>query len=175
MTSDSTLQAELDTLMQLMIQELRALNIPISPHILPSVAINKRAKRRLGCCKRLGERFTIEVSATLLTDEPRLRQTLAHELLHTCPGCQNHGERWKAYAAIVNAAWGMEISRLAPPNEDEPARLRHDAVKYLLTCERCGKQFPRTRMCPPVQHPERYRCPCGGRLRRSEASRDEKT
>lgn len=164
MTSTSTLQLELNTLMQTMATDLRSLNIPISTKIAPEVVINTRAKRRLGCCRRANGTFTIEISASILGDEERLRQTLAHELLHTCPGCQNHGERWKAYAAVVNSAWGMEISRLAPPTDDENARLRNDTVKYILTCEACGKQFPRMRMCPLVRHPEHYRCQCGGRL-----------
>lgn len=157
-------QTELDNLMGELAQRLRTLSIPISGKISPTVAVNSRAKRRLGCCRKQGDRFTIEVSSQLLEDEPRLTQTLVHELLHTCPGCQNHGERWKAYAGVVNAAWGMEIARLAPAMDDEQARLRVDTVKYALQCEACGKQFLRTRLCPLVRHPERYRCTCGGAL-----------
>lgn len=157
-------QAELNDLMNELAEGMRSLSIPISKNISPEVMVNSRARRRLGCCRKAGGHFFIEVSSSLLCEEARLRQTLVHELLHTCPGCQNHGERWKTYASVVNAAWGMEISRLAPPNENEPARLRHDTVKYILICERCGKQFPRTRLCPLVRHPERYRCSCGGAL-----------
>ena len=38
-------------------------------------------------------------------------QTLAHEVLHTCPGCRNHGALWKEYAARMNGAYGYAISR----------------------------------------------------------------
>lgn len=157
-------QTELDNLMSELARRLRTLSIPISGKINPAVAVNSRAKRRLGCCRKQGDRFTIEVSSLLLSDESRLTQTLAHELLHTCPGCQNHGERWKAYAGVVNAAWGMEIARLSPPIDNEQAPLRVDTVKYVLQCESCGKQFLRTRLCPLVRHPEHYRCTCGGAL-----------
>ncbi len=107
----------------------------------------------------------IEVSVGLLEDRERLRQTLVHELLHTCLGCRNHGERWKSYARRVNEAWGMEIRRLAPADgPTEP--LRREEVKYILQCTRCGREFPRSRMSKAVKYPGRYRCPCGGALRR---------
>ena len=40
-------------------------------------------------------------------------------------------------------------------------------VRYRLVCERCGQEFCRSRRSPLVDHPERYRCRCGGVLRRS--------
>ncbi len=153
-----------------MIADLRQLDIPVSGKILPRVKINTRARRRLGCCyPRPGGWFEIEVSARLLEDGDKLRQTLAHELLHTCPGCQNHGPAWKAHAARVNAAWGMEITRLAPAGEEDALPLRQEAPKYLLGCTACGRLFPRSRLSKAVKQPWRYRCPCGGKLKRLPA------
>ena len=37
-------------------------------------------------------------------------------------------------------------------------------VNHLAVCERCGQEFKRARASNLVQHPERYRCRCGGRL-----------
>lgn len=158
---------EVNALLQATAHTLRELKIPLAREISPQVLINTRAKRRLGCCYFQSGQYTIEVSASLLEDPARLRQTLAHELLHTCRGCRNHGKQWKAYAAVVNEACGMEISRLTPPKEEEPQQcLRNDEIKYLVQCQSCGALFPRARMCKLVKTPWRYRCQCGGKLKR---------
>ena len=100
-------------------------------------------------------------------EEKAVMQTLAHEVLHTCYGCSNHGARWKGYAARMNAAYGYEIARtdscekLGVPDTKK--------VRYLLVCTKCGAQIRRSRRSPLVDHPERYRCRCGGALERREA------
>lgn len=159
-------QQELDGLMAEMIGTLRGLGIPVSGKIAPSVRVNSRARRRLGCCYYRDGGYVIEVAERLLEDEDALRQTLAHELLHTCRGCRNHGETWKAYAGVVNATLGMEITRLAPAGEEDQIPLRRDTVKYILECQSCGKRIPRSRMSKAVKQPWRYRCKCGGKLKR---------
>ena len=89
-------------------------------------------------------------------------QTLAHEVLHTCRGCANHGKRWKEYAQRMNRAYGYHISRtdtcqaLGVPDISR--------VNYVLVCRSCGARIPRARRSKLVQHPEHYRCRCGGML-----------
>lgn len=158
-------QAECDALMARLWGELRALGIPVSPNILPGVRVNSRAKRRLGCCYGQQGVYTIEVAARLLDDARLLRETLLHELLHTCPGCRNHGEKWKRYAAVVNQNMGTDIQRTVRL-EEEPVALRREEVKYILRCEACGKEIKRMRLCKVVKSPWRYRCLCGGKLKR---------
>lgn len=161
-------QRELDGLMAEMAQTLRDLGIPVSRRIAPEVLVNSRAKRRLGCCYIREGGYAVEVSARLLDDEDALRQTLAHELLHTCPGCRNHGEAWKRYAAVANEALGYQIQRLAPAGEEDQAPSRREAARYLLVCQSCGREIPRARRSKAVRQPWRYRCPCGGKLKREE-------
>ena len=144
--------------------QLRSLGIPISQEIAPSVEVNTRAQRRLGCCTRRQGRYDIQVSARILEDPQLLQQTLLHELLHTCYGCLNHGKRWKAYAQRVGEALGVEITRTAPM-EGPALPLRQEEVKYLLQCQSCGRLILRRRRSKAVEHPERYRCPCGGKLK----------
>ncbi len=158
-------QQELDGLLAEMTETLRALGIPLSTQISPSLVVNSRARRRLGCCWFRDGRYVIEVSASLLEKPGDLRQTLAHELLHTCRGCRNHGEKWKAYAARVNEALGYEIQRLAPA-QGEPEPLRREQTRYVLKCQSCGAEIRRSRMSKAVKQPWRYRCPCGGKLKR---------
>ena len=158
-------QAGLNQLMWELHASLRACGIPVSPKIDPQVGINRRAKRRLGCCRFREGTYTIEVSAGILQSPDLLKETLLHELLHTCPGCRNHGPLWKSYAAVVNQALGTSIQRTVKV-EEAFSPLRREEVKYVLRCQSCGREIKRLRMCKVVKAPWRYRCLCGGKLKR---------
>lgn len=156
--------SRLDGLLKEVFGEAAAIGIPVDPDILPGVAVNGRATSRLGCCRKLpGGGFLVELSRRSADGcDGAVRQLLAHELLHTCPGCQNHGALWRGYARQMAEAYGYTIK----PSLD-PAVLGLDPVepRYLVVCEHCGAQFPRQRECRLTKHPSRYRCRCGGRLR----------
>lgn len=158
-------QEELNSLMASLAEALRGMGIPLSREIQPQVAVNTRAQRRLGCCVGKDGQFTIEVSVRVLGNPQLLQTTLLHELLHTCYGCQNHGKRWKAYAQKVGVVFGVEIQRTVEVEGQSPP-LRQDPVKYLLQCQSCGQVIPRRRLSKAVKYPSRYRCPCGGKLKR---------
>lgn len=156
---------DFDALLTLVLEQARGLGIPVSSRIDPHVRVNRRAVTRFGCCIRQGKDFHIELCEALLTaEEWACCQTLAHEVLHTCPGCRNHGAVWKEYAGRMNAAYGYAISRtgtcqaLGVPQQKP--------VRYLLECRQCGMRFERAKLSPLVKHPERYRCKCGGKLSR---------
>ena len=105
-------QQEVDDLLARVIAQARALCIPVSLHIDPAVRLNQRATGRFGCCRFSGGRYVIEVSARLLAaGAEAVGETLAHEVLHTCPGCRDHGAIWKSYAGRMNGAYGYHISR----------------------------------------------------------------
>ena len=65
--------------------ELDRLRIPYAKNI--RFTVNRRAKLRLGQCRRQGDNYTIEISAALLDDRVNvkegLKNTLHHELLHS--------------------------------------------------------------------------------------------
>ena len=154
-----------DRLLAQVLDEARALSIPVSAHIEPHVEVNGRARTRFGCCLARNGRYTIQLSARLLEGPDwACRQTLAHEVLHTCPGCANHGPRWKEYARRMNEAYGYAITRTAP-SEALGLPLAESQAKHLLVCTRCGAAYPRMRASALVRHPQRYRCRCGGTLR----------
>ena len=92
-----------DTLLARVVAQAKALGIPVSPRILPQVRLNRRAVTRFGCCIRQADgTYRIELAQRLLeAPEEACLQTLAHEVLHTCPGCRDHGVRWKAYAGQI--------------------------------------------------------------------------
>lgn len=166
----------INNLYQEVIEEAKNLNLPISNKIRNNIIINKRAKSRFGCCKKikkgLTETFEIELSHRLLECETVfIKQTLAHELLHTCPGCDNHGEQWKKYAFKMNQAYGYNIKRTDTAEQlgiKEDASVKRTPLKenYVLVCKNCGIQICRTRMSNVVKYPSSYRCRCGGKLER---------
>lgn len=152
-----------DALLKRVLEEARALKIPVSKEISPRVEINDRAVSRFGCCKYKEGRNTIEVARRVAEGpEKSCRAVLAHEILHTCWGCRNHGKRWNEYARRMREAYGYAICRAAT---NEALGLEEKRTyRYVLQCESCGAQFPRFRASSLTRHPERYRCRCGGRL-----------
>lgn len=158
-------QQYIDALLARAIAQARAVKIPVSRDICPQVRLNRRARTRFGCCVRRDGAYTIELSERLARqgEEGAILQVLCHEVLHTCYGCSNHGARWKGYAQRMNSAYGYHIRRTdnygaLGLEDDRP-------VRYWVVCDRCGRRIPRMKRSPLVDHPERYRCPCGGTLR----------
>ena len=152
-----------DSLLPRVIDEARRLKIPVSRCIDPHVRINSRAVGRFGLCTKKDGHFTIEISERMLTaPEKSCLQTLAHEVLHTCPDCTNHQSRWKCYAAAMNAAYGYDIKRTGDCAALGVAETR--VARYTVKCEKCGALISRQRRSAVITHPERYRCKCGGRL-----------
>lgn len=160
-------QKTLDRWLREVWKQAHSLGLPVSRQIEGRVRINGRAKKRLGCCRMKDGVFHIEVSSFVLEGGRKaVQEVLAHEVLHTCPGCQNHSSRWKGYAARMNQAFDYGISRvlfpaqlgLSPPADEERP------VRYLVVCSRCGAMFPRQRRSPLVTGTSRYRCRCGGEL-----------
>lgn len=154
---------DIDALLAQVVREARAVGIPVSKHISPQVKLNRRAVARFGCCRKVGDVCYIELSARLLeAGEGPVRETLAHEVIHTCWGCRDHGARWKSYAARMNGAYGYHIQRTGTWEAMGLPDKR--PVNHLLVCDRCGLEIKRAKASALVQHPERYRCRCGGRL-----------
>lgn len=165
-------QEELDGLLERAVAQARAVKIPVSREICPRVRLNRRARTRFGCCVRRDGAYTIELSALLARDgsEQAVLQVLCHEVLHTCYGCSNHGARWKSYAQRMNAAYGYRIRRT---DDYRSLGLEDDRpVRYYVVCARCSRRIPRMKRSPLVDHPERYRCKCGGELRVERAGPD---
>ena len=159
--------SDINVLLARVIAQARAVKIPVPANISPEVVLNSRATGRFGCCIRKNGMYTIELSSRMLgAEEKAVMQTLAHEVLHTCWGCSNHGPRWKGYAARMNAAYGYEIARtdscekLGVPDTSK--------VRYVLVCTKCGARITRSRRSRLVDHPECYRCRCGGKLERRD-------
>lgn len=153
-----------DALLREVMIQARQLGVPISSRIEPHVVVNRRAVTRFGCCKYVGDKCIIEVADRVAEGpEQSCRETLAHEVIHTCYGCRNHGKRWRSYAERMNRAYGYNISRASTAEKLGVEETK--PCKYLLRCQSCGAEYRRYRASPLTRYPERYRCKCGGRLK----------
>lgn len=165
----------LDEIMADCIVELQELGVPIAPPAAWSV--NTRARRWGQCCynSATGD-FTINIAETLLLEDNDINgllSTVYHELIHTCPGCFNHGNEWKRWALFVSQHTGIRVERLASAEEkgvktDWRPQKSHEK-RYAVQCTGCGRVYRREKLCEVVRHPENYRCgACHSALRRAD-------
>ena len=154
--------------------EARELKIPVPENIIEEIFINGRPRKRFGCCHFKDGKFLVEISEFILDcPENKIREVLAHELLHTCEGCRNHGIHWKVYAQRMNNAYGYDIKRatsfedMGIHREEAPSQSN---VKYIIKCSKCGKEYPRQRFTCVMKKIKAYRCQCGGELTVRELS-----
>ncbi|MCQ4637450.1 sprT domain-containing protein [Anaerovorax odorimutans] len=166
-------RTELEACMEEVMAECKALKIPISGKIDPQIYINRRAKSRFAACKREAgkECYKIEVCESLLgTDRMTVKSILAHELLHTCCGCYNHGDRWKFYADMMNRNYGYDIKTVTTYEAlGLKAPDKKKTIRYMVVCQRCGKKIYRQKKSRLITNTSDYRCSCGGRLKAYKA------
>ena len=135
------------------------------------ITANTRAYRRWGQTKRIGNKFAINVNADLLreeNDENGLRGTIAHELIHTVPGCFNHGDKWSKLAEYVKEKTGWCTDRVSTAEEMGVVIHTKPTHKtgYVVKCKECGKIVGRYfRAGNVVKYPSLYiHGGCGGKL-----------
>lgn len=170
---DFTDNSRLNLLIEKVIDEIKDIGIPVSDNI-EDVVINNRTKKRLGACLRTFSKdgkvsFVIEISAkALMCDDIKLCSIIAHEILHTCPGSFNHGKIWKEYGSQVERLLGYSINRTIKTEElnlPDYGIYKHESIKYIIVCKKCGQRYERKRICPLVKNPKKYRCgKCGDKL-----------
>ena len=181
-------QKKVNRILKEVIKQAQDTGIPVPADICEQVDINPRPKKRYGCCRLKNGVYHIEISEFILAcDLEKISEVMAHEVLHTCKGCYNHGNMWKRYAAMMNSAYGYDIKRTSSNEEmgiqdtevkgktyssvmENPESAGRETgtsagrVKYIIKCRKCGREYPRQRCSAVVKNPKAYRCRCGGRL-----------
>lgn len=143
-------------------EELDAIGIPYGNIV--EFKVNTRAKRRWGLSQKTPNGFIIEINVDLLNEQNSingLKNTIIHEILHTCTDCMNHGDRWKYFANVVNNTYGYNVKRCSNAEEKGVNERREAPIrpyKYLVQCPECGAQWKRKRESKLVQMPFLYRC-----------------
>ena len=127
--------------------------------------INYRSKRRWGqCTKDKKGKCTIEIAYQLLADdrisEKACRETIVHEILHSCKECNGHRGKWKEYAARMNALYGYNIKRITSGEEKgvENYKAKPLPVKYTFVCRHCGRRVRRKKACKFTRYYRNYTC-----------------
>lgn len=154
-------------------KELLEINMDISNNIV-SVRVNGRLRTVLGRCIThrdfSGSWHEIEINPCLLEDDVDLqaaKETMIHELIHTCPGCQNHGYEWKRRGDRASRMLGYNVERLTGLNvlESQGVKVKMETYKYALVCDDCKKEYKFKRWCGKLEYPSRYKCGrCNGNL-----------
>lgn len=127
-----------------------------------SIKENRNFTRTWGRCERRKDGYIIEISDRLFKGNPEgLRQTILHEMIHTCPRAFNHGEVFKRYARRLDD-YGYKVRRLTNAKE-LGLEDRDTKAKYKVVCERCGVEslyFKRSKIVQDLQRGDAkgYRC-----------------
>ena len=158
---------DFDYLKEQCINEVTHLGIKLGNIV--SWEINTRAKTRWGMCKKDSNgNYHIEIASRLLTDdrisEKACKETIIHELLHTCKGCMKHTGTWKYYAEVVNHVYGYNIKRVTEGQEKgvENHQASEMSIKYVFTCGNCGATIYRKRDSKFTRNYRYYGCArCG--------------
>ena len=143
-------------------RELDVANIPY--RTVRKWEVNTRAKSRWGQCKQVSRGiFDININIDLLREEndiDGLKNTIIHELLHTCEGCMNHGDKWKMYADKVNRYYGYNISRCSNADEKGVTVKRENTRKVIhrFKCAGCGQVIERQRESKFTKYYHNYKC-----------------
>lgn len=152
-------------------------NIPYGTIL--SVETSTRMSRSLGITYRKASGFIIRISMVILQDDipnDTILSVLIHEILHTIPGCFNHGHLWKEYAAIINHAYPNLIitqyadpKKLSIPTPKKRKRASTQKKTFRFICKRCKKELIFYKKNKFVKHHKDYRCTCGGKFKKIKA------
>lgn len=157
----------LQELFEMAIQMVKDVEIELEP-INDKVLINTRKSSDWGYCLYRRDKNYIYVCQNLLyVSEHDIMTTLLHEVLHSTPGCHNHGSLWKARADKVNKKYGYNIKRITSQVEKGLNVEELNLHKYMVKCDKCGMVVGRNRMSNLIKDTSRFKCAnCGGKFNR---------
>lgn len=166
------------------VSELNAIGVPYGT--IAKVSVNYRAKSWWGRCRGNGMgAFTIDIGYELLMEyatEKGLKETILHELIHTCPHCMDHGPEWTRWVDLVNDCYNYAIKRVNSAKDKGMAAEYYEAIKaereqkrinakYRFHCKGCGQVIIRTRKSQFTEWYMLYTCGrCGGQFVRDRGA-----
>ena len=158
------------------VMEMESIGMDISTRIV-EVKVNSRLSRALGrCCvvSRVNGNywFRIEIQPNMLVDgidDAVPKNTIMHELIHTCPGAFNHGYEFQRRAEAVNRKLGYNVHTRTSADSLEAAgvTLKKKTANYGIFCMKCCKVVEtRNRWSSTLERIGSYRhSGCGGSLK----------
>lgn len=84
------------------------------------------------------------------------------------PVAFKHTGKWRRYAGLINKLLPHYSIKTHTSYEEKGVMDNRAAptYRYILKCDSCGREVRRQKICAVVEHPEHYRCMCGGKLKR---------
>ena len=141
------------------------------PGLVRSIAFNPRLTRSCGRTRRFNGTFEVDFSFDFFKrgGENSIRDTIAHESVHTVPGCLNHGDGFRAAARRLEKH-GYHVARLCQDEKYAKYITQKEALgtTYHVVCEDCGWDGTRRKRLSKLLKgimqagQRRYSCPvCG--------------
>lgn len=125
-----------------------------------ALSYNSQREKRKGLISSVPK---IVISKRILNDnfpEKYLKETIIHELIHTCNGCGNHGREFQRMAKHVNQELGYSVGTYASREETDYYNQLYSQKenKYFIKCPECGRRWGFKIKGKSYKHPEQYRC-----------------
>lgn len=164
---------DLNNLLRICMAELDSINLVDYNKHITSITVNNRLSRALGRCIRSGGSFRIELAGKTAADNVNIdfiKNVIMHELVHTIPGCWNHGPLFQSYARRINAKLGYHVSTTETAENMQAAGVqpivKKEVARFALVCGKCGKTVAyRQRKCALMENLGNYtHTGCGGDL-----------
>ena len=120
--------------------------------------IGRNSKKHAGYFLRIGGLFNLIPNEELA--KVRFQSTIIHELIHTIPGCMNHGSKFQRVCMLVNKKYPQYKLQTTTGAEDFGIQLDEPTPKYKIICKCCGKEYLYQRK--PKLNINMYKCSkCG--------------
>lgn len=164
---------DLNALLEKSLAMCDAVGIPYGK--ITSIGINNRLSRCWGrCLTKDYKHYWIEIQGKFAKDEfstdDAVIAVIIHEIIHTCDGCWNHGEKFLSYGRRITEKYGIKVSAT-----DSAENLTINVIewknskRYAATCAKCGYVSYKDRMCDLIRYPMMYtHKDCGGRFERTK-------
>ena len=166
-TKDSSITRIFNTVSK----ELIKIGVPIPVKDIKKVGELKTKSKRLRGVTYTFKRITynninidktnyIGINKKLIEDNFEIEKTMVHELIHTIPGCNNHGPNFKRYAGLINRHYPKyNVSTYYTPDSDETENIADTKKpKYVVICETCGTKTYFYRKCKTLDIISRCTC-----------------
>ena len=135
---------DLEKIYRKCVQECKNVNIPIRDDKVVKIEFtDEDIGENLGFCILNEEymTFSIFISSIFLEKNgpiKELKETIIHELIHTCNRCWGHGKTWMKYAKILNDKYKYELTTF----KDYDAIFHKDKpILHKYICKNCGSLF----------------------------------
>ena len=109
-------------------------------------------------CKPIGKQLDFMIKISSLFDDIidsglrklRLEECMIHELIHTIPGCNNHGTKFKRLAYRIGCKYPQYKIETQTSGERFGLPEYEPKYRYEIVCKHCGKSFYR---CKKLKKP----------------------